>query len=344
MSRLKTVGKIVLVAVGVVVLLGTVAVGYAAATGERKLQFADTPAPAIVASTDSAVIEQGRYLVQGPAHCSACHSGSPGSPRDPAHPEMINQVPLAGGFVFAMGPMGTRYARNLTPDSETGIGRYSDEQVARAIRTGVLPNGELSMFMRFSASNLSDEDLTAVISYLRSLEPVRNEVPPGSWALFGKVLMTYAFGAMEPRLATAPVHVSRADEPSVERGEYLADNVMLCTSCHTINDMATFLPTGPKAGGGLPEASHGADSDMEFVAPNLTSHATGMTGKLSEDVFVTRLKAGRVCLSSIMPWENFGATTDSDLRSVYRYLRSLPPVENDVGPTYRPVGWKPGVE
>jgi len=79
---------------------------------------------------------------------------------------------------------------------------------------------------------------------------------------------------------------------------------------------------------------------MEFAAPNLTSDPkTGMTGRLDEEQFVARIRQGRVFPSSKMPWENVSRMTDADLRSIYRYLRSLPPVENDVGPTYRKQGW-----
>jgi hypothetical protein len=106
-------------------------------------------------------------------------------------------------------------------------------------------------------------------------------------------------------------------------------------------DPMSFQFVGEKGAGSLPEASHGEDADMEFVAPNLTSHPAGVTGRLSEDEFVARLKGGRVFDSSIMPWENFALTTEIDLRSVYRYLRTLPPVDNDVGPSYRPIGWTP---
>lgn len=112
--------------------------------------------------------------------------------------------------------------------------------------------------------------------------------------------------------------------------------------CHTRFDMATLDPTGPTAGGGDPDPSHGSDSDMEYVAPNLTSHPTGVTGKRIEDEFVARLQAGRRYTSSIMPWENVQGRTEADARSIHRYLRSLPPVDDDHGPTYRQAGWKPG--
>lgn len=336
MSKLKVLS---LVAVGLLALVAIGAaglVGYAAATAEDRLMFPDTPEPAIVASSDPEVVARGRYLVHGPAHCAQCHSTD-----DRSRPELIATTPLQGGLSFEMGPIATRYARNLTSDEETGLGRFTDGQIARAIRAGVMPDGQLSIFMRMSVGELSDEDLTAVVSYLRSLEPVRNEVPKGEFYLFGKVLFTYAFPPFAPRATPPPAHVPASEEPDLARGEYLADKVMLCTACHTRTDMGTFQPTGPKAGGSHPEPSHGPDDDMEFVAPNLTSHPTGVTGRLDEDAFVARFRAGRVFASSIMPWENFANVTDSDLRSVYRYLRSLPPVDADLGPTYRKIGWRP---
>ncbi len=334
MSILKKTTKVLAALVGILLLLIGGLLGYAAMTMDGKLQFPDTPSPRIAASTDSLIIEQGRYLVHATAHCAQCHSTD-----DRSRPELTVGTPLSGGLAFEMGPLGTRYAKNLTPDEETGIGRLSDSELARAIRTGVMHSGELSFFMRYSASELSDEDITAIISYLRTLEPVRKQNPEGEWYLVGKALMTYAFPKMLPRPEAGPAHVPADAEPSIERGRYLSDHVMLCSQCHTGFDMKTFLPTGPKLGGSLPDRSHGDDKDMEFVAPNLTSHPTGYTGMVSEDAFVARMKRGRAYKSSIMPWENIGNTTENDLRSVYRYLRSLPPVETDHGPSYRKVGW-----
>lgn len=307
---------------------------WAASTAGEKLAFPDTPYPDLKASTDPEVIARGEYLVRGPAHCSQCHSGT-----DRNAPEQVLTEPLHGGMEFAMGPLGSLFARNLTSDAETGIGRRTDAELARVLRTGVLPEGELSVFMRYSAANLSDEDVIAVISYLRATEPVRNEVPNRQLTTLGLIIVRLAFPEMLPRAADVPVGVPAGEEPSVERGEYLAENVMLCNACHTEYDPATFEPTGPKGGGGLVEVSKGDDTDMEYWPPNLTSHPTGVTGKLDEDAFLARIRAGRAHTTSIMPWENFGQATDADLRSVYRYLKSLPPVDNDQGPTYRPVGW-----
>lgn len=331
---LKIIGFVVLGLVALVAL----AVGYAGMTASGRLQFPSTPLPALKASTDPTIIEQGRYLVHSTAHCAQCHSTD-----DRAHPEKVKDAPLRGGLAFAMGPLGTRYAVNLTPH-ETGLGKRSDAELARAIRTGVLHSGELSFFMRIAAANPSDEDTVAIISYLRSLQPIANQVPEGQWYLFGKVLLTYAFPKLEPRPAASPQHVPPSDTPSVERGKYLAHNLMKCTECHSKVDLSkSFDITGPLAGGSLPDPSHGDDDkDMEFVAPNLTSHATGVTGRMDEAAFVARLRAGRAFKSSIMPWESFAIATDADLKSVYMYLKSLPPVDNDVGATYRRKGDRSG--
>jgi len=326
---MKKVLKIVGIVLGALVAVIAAAVAYAGLTATGRLQFPDTKLPQLKASTDPAVIEQGRYLVHSTAHCSQCHSTD-----DREHPEKIKTSPLRGGLAFAMGPLGTRYAPNLTPHA-SGIAARSDAELARAIKTGIMHSGELSFFMRIASAVPSDEDVLAIISYLRSVKPEAHEVPQGEWYLFGKILLTYAFPPLTPRSDPPPKHVPASDTPSVERGKYLAESLMLCTSCHSKTDPKTFKNFGPVAGGSLPEASHGSDSDMEYVAPNLTSHPTGVTGRMDEAAFVARMRAGRAFKTSIMPWENFGTATDADLKSLYLFLQSLPKVDHDVGQTYR---------
>jgi Cytochrome c len=284
-------------------------------------------------SQDPAVIERGRALAHGAAHCSQCHGDyAREKPQD-----NVDNIALSGGFKFAMGPMGTMWSSNLTPD---GIGKLTDAQLARAIATGVQHDGTLSIFMRYSAANLSAEDLGAVISYLRSLPPVPKNVPRGALTTLGKA--AFSFLTFSPDRTPLPAHVPEGPEPSLERGAYLAENVALCIACHTTYDPMTFQPNGPKGGGGIADPSHGPDSDMDFCAPNLTSSPIGITGKLTEDQFIARMKEGRVFPSSTMPWENFGRLPESDVRSIYRYLKALPPVDTDPGPSYRKKDWQPG--
>ncbi len=328
------------IAIGVGALLALLLVAvagfsaWAITTFDGRQLFPGVERPPIKSSTDPAVIAAGKYLVHGPAHCSQCHSTS-----DRDHPEKIKDTPLQGGLEFAMGPIATTYAANLTAHAETGLGKLSDADIARVIRTGVQHDDRLSFFMMLAASKPSDEDLVAIISYLRSLPAVEHRVTRGEWKPLGKVM--FSMLSVGPVTEPAPKHVPPADEPSVERGRYLSKHVMLCSGCHSAFDMGTMKNVGPEAAGGSPDPSHGKDADKEFVAPNLTSDATGITGRMDEATFIARIRSGRAFASSIMPWEPFQSTTDSDLKSVYRYLKSLPPVKNDVGPTYRDQGWKP---
>lgn len=327
--------KLVAVLSAALVVAVAVVVVVLASSLERKLSFPETQYPDVKASTDPAVIAQGESLVRSAAHCSQCHSDT-----QRANPSANTpSVALSGGFEFDFGPLGKQYAANLTPDVETGIGGRTDAQLARTITTGVLADGQLSVLMRYSAADLSREDVVAVVSYLRSLSPVKRPVSPSALTMLGKA--AFATMTFTPDLSPLPAHVPAADEPSLERGRYLAEHVALCLSCHSQHDPATFLPVGPRGAGGEAEPSPDPSSSMEFAPPNLTAHPTGVTGRLTEEQFVERLRAGRAFVDSKMPWENLSRMRESDLRSIYRYLRSLPPVDRDGGPGFREQGWKP---
>ena len=286
----------------------------------------DAPYPAIRATTDSATIARGRYLAFGPAHCAGCHVGA----ADTAALKAGGEPPLQGGFVFVI-PPGRWYVPNITPDSATGIGRRSDAELARLLRHGVRADGRAAMpFM--TAQLASDEDLVALISFLRSRAPVRNEVPDHRPNLLGKAVLSFAIEPLGPRAAPPAVSPTGA---TVERGDYLANGLAACVGCHTARNMRTGAFTGPLfAGGGVFEVDDG--SRRELVTPNLTpDSATGRIAQWSEDLFVARFRAPRAIKESIMPWEFFARMSDEDLRAVYRYLRTLPPVRYETGPSIR---------
>jgi len=169
----------------------------------------DVPEPDLHASTDPAVIARGEYIVYGPAHCIVCHSGSVEQFQrfvDDGTPPT-----LSGGYPLPMGPLGTLYPKNLTPDRETGIGRYSDPQLARMLRHGVRPDGQASIPLLMPFSEMSDADVVAAISFLRSLPPVRHEVPQNQWTTFGKVMRTFVEAA-RPKLDGHPPKESPSQE------------------------------------------------------------------------------------------------------------------------------------
>ncbi len=314
-----------------VVTLGFI--GYVEASSGSRMSYPETPYPDIHASRDPAVIARGHELVFGAAHCVSCHGDY-----EREHPEALRRdVPLTGGLLLAP-PFGSFYPPNITSDEETGIGAWSDAELARVIRTGVRRDGELSFFMKFSVGNLTDEDLTAVVSYLRSTAPVRHVVPPSEPNFMARAMSVLVELTPDPNVA--PTGVTEG-EASVERGRYLATGPAACVACHSpvSPDNPLALWEGHELSGGDPMPSE-VDPSMELSPPNLTPDPeTGITGQWDEERFVARFASGaRVHADSIMPWECFGRMPETDLRALYRYLRSLPAVRRDTGPSYRPTG------
>ena len=304
----------------VIVVAGLGLSGYAMLRWDRTF---DAPLPDVHASTDSAVIARGRYLAYGPALCAACHVASDLNPRL----DKGEQVPLSGGHVWKF-PLGTFRSPNLTPDPETGIGRVSDAHLARMIRHMVRRDGRAALpFMAFQ--NLSDDDLVAIISFLRSQPPVRNAVRPHDITFLGKVVAAYLIKPKGPD-GTPPAHTPAG--PSVARGEYLVNAASDCIGCHTQRNPIDGSFTGPKLAGGGTFPVEG-EPDKVLVSPNLTPDPkTGRIYAWTEDQFVARFRQGKVLPKTYMPWGAVSRMTDEDLRSVYRYLKSLPPVVNETGP------------
>lgn len=283
------------------------------------------PEPEIRASRDPEVIARGRYLAYGPSHCAACHTPN----EQLARVDAGEELPLVGGHVFAL-PIGTIRTPNLTPDPETGIGRVSDARLARMLRHGVRHDGRAAMpFME--TRDLSDEDVQALISFLRAQEPVRNPVADHELNAVGRALLAFL---IEPRGPAAPPPArSPAAAPTAERGAYLANSVAACVSCHTQRSPMDGSETGPRFAGGTPMEVEG-DPEHVFVPPNLTPDPrTGRIAGWSEDEFVARFRAGRTYEKSHMPWGAYGKMSDDDLRALYRYLRGLAPVDNPTGPS-----------
>jgi mono/diheme cytochrome c family protein len=324
MKRFAKWGGIVL---GVIVLAATGLVGWVQVTWSA--DHPDTPLPAIAATDDPETIARGEYIVQAVAHCSTCHQ--PAEYTDARR--LVPGAPLEGGYTILAGPFGTFTAANITPHAD-GIGGMTDGEIARVVRHGVNRSGRLSPVMHLAVGPMSDEDLTAVVSWLRAQEPVAGRRVDSKFGILGKALA----GRFEPRMDAAPAHVP-AGGISVERGRYLADGPAMCAGCHTPTDpMAGFAPTGPAYSGGVPEAD-AVNAGFEITAPNLTPDPrTGHIARWTEDQFVARFASGRVIDGSIMPWEAFGLMTEEDVRSIYRYLRTIAPVERETGPTHRRKG------
>jgi len=177
---------------------------------------------------------------------------------------------------------------------------------------------------------LADDDLQAVVSYLRTLPPVHNQVPAHHYTVLGKVIRATVLAKPVGPSTTPLTRAPRG--ASVETGRYLVESVALCWACHTERSQMTGALTGPRFGGttGFTETD---DPGHSWSPPNITSDPeTGRLGKMSEDQFVARFRQGRVIPGSPMPWQAFSRLNEEDLRAIYRYLKSVPPVKRDNGP------------
>jgi len=279
----------------------------------------DAPYPAIHASKDSAVLARGKYLVYGPAHCADCH-GPVGSD------DIVNKgglVALPGGKVFEL-PIGKVYPKNITPDMETGIGNLPDSQIARSLRYGVGHDGRAMLdFMPFH--NTSDEDLTAIISYLRTMEPVKNKVPDNSFNVLGKVMKAFV---IKPTGPDGEVAKSVKQDSSLEYGKYLATYVANCRGCHTNRDLKSGAYIGPFFAGGFEMEG---DKNHIFHTPNISpDKKTGHIYNWTEEDFLNRFHKGKIYPQSPMPWGPFSHMSDMEIKAIYRFLQTVQPQENKI--------------
>jgi len=326
--------KILLYAVAVILLAILSLFIYVSLTWDKS--YHDWPDPPLASSSDSAVIARGRYLVLGPAHCNSCHVSSI---QDLEDSDKGANIPLKGGVGFPMGPLGTMFTRNITPDKTTGIGRYTDGQVFRMMRHGIRPDGLASLPLLMPFWNMADDDLIAVVSYLRSIEPVENSVPENEWTFIGKAVraLTPTFKPIEnPEAAKVAPPMS---PPSIARGEYLSRYVTNCVGCHTPRDITTFEATGPEFSGGMEfepwpalNKHFNLDTTLWLRTPNITPHPGGVFVRYpTPEDFIRRFRQGRTIPISPMDWGPFSRISDEDLTSIWMFLSSLEPVENEVG-------------
>lgn len=298
------------------VLLGA-ALALSAACGPKTFPLTD---PGIVAAKEDAeLVARGEYLFHGPAGCSGCHStvevGLAMKAGDKPTP--------SGGHVWKMGPLGTLYSPNITADEKTGVGKWSDQDLARMIKHGQRPDGTAGTFMVFAVGLIADEDVRALVSYMRTLPPVAHEVPRHEIGLLGALVL----GGIEPKandVKTAPPLGA-----TVERGQYLAWGPADCRGCHSEADGFAV-----KAGREFVGADQPMESELEgdantYLPPNLRPDPSGITGKWTEEQFLARFKEGRVHKGSPMPWGSYQNMQEDDVKALWLYFKSLAPVKKD---------------
>ena len=261
---------------------------------------------------DAGLLERGRYLGEVVAYCGACHHGfGPGM-------QPVAGMALAGGRVFE--ERGFRaVAPNITGDRETGIGAWTDAQVAAAIRGGHRPDGSLlgPPMPVEGYRGISDRDLAALVAWLRSVPAVRHAVTERS---------RYPFALTPPGPPVATVPDPPADDP-VARGRYIAENLAHCMDCHSAQlSEGRADPNGRGARGLVLEGPWGA-----VQAANISSHPTEGIGRWTDEQILGAITRGvsadgRRLAAPMGGRAPVWARMDpADLRAVVAYLRSLPP-------------------
>jgi mono/diheme cytochrome c family protein len=263
-------------------------------------------------------LARGRYLVEGVGGCFDCHSQvdkdfkdlKPGEPMVPVHKG-------AGRVIFEEGDA-RLVAPNITPDVQTGAGTWTDDQIARAIREGIGHDGRtLFPVMPYQDfRGFSDEDTASIVVYLRSLPAVHNELPKRQLPFPLSRLINSA-----PQPLNAPVVADTHDQ--VARGKYIAE--IVCAGCHTPKDkMGKPIPGMKFAGGDT--------MDGHIYSANITSDPSGIS-YYSEELFVKALRTGYVGarpLNPPMPWWIFRNMSDDDLKAIFAYLKTVPPVHHRI--------------
>ncbi len=284
------------------------------------LFLALTAAPAWSGSPAD-LIPRGRYIFAAAGGCG-CHTETGKAATG------LN----AGGRRLDV-PFGTVYSTNITPDRMTGIGAWTDEQIIAAIRLGRRPNGERILpvhpFMTFNG--MAEEDLRALVAYLRTLTPIKKANLPKriTIPLFESVFLPAWLAAFAPQETPPP----SAPTSGPARGEYLVRAVSHCGECHTPRGITQAVDNSRFLAGN-------ANGPENSVVPNITPDKdTGLRWSEEEIAYYLGTGntpsgdvAGGIMAESIQGTSvGYKDLTEADLLAIARYLKSIPPIRNKVG-------------
>jgi mono/diheme cytochrome c family protein len=263
-------------------------------------------------------VEQGEYLVRT-GGCVSCHTAAGGQS-------------FAGGRALTT-PFGTFYSPNITPDPETGIGHWTDQQFLRALREGVRPDGAnyFPVFPYTSFTGISDSDALAIKAYLFSRPAVHQENKPHdvgwpfSWRLLqtGWKFLFFTSGPFQPSPEHSDVH---------NRGAYLVTALAHCGECDTPRNLFGAVRSSmPLAG--TPDGPEGQ------LVPNITPDPDTGIGKWERDDVVQLLRTGSTPEQSKVKGamreaieDGLKYLSDADLDAIADYLFAQPPIVHDVRP------------
>jgi hypothetical protein len=274
-----------------------------------------------------ASIARGSYLANSVCACMDCHSKRDWSKF--AGPIVVNTLGQGGEeFGDNEGLPGQYYAKNITPFA---IQDWTDGEILRAIACGVDKDGKalFPIMPYLNYGTLDRKDLFAIIAYLRTLPPIKSNVPESE----SDFPMNFIINTI-PRKAEYSAMPSGNDK--VNYGKYLF-TAASCNDCHTRQEKGKPVAGMELAGGFSFPLSTGGNVNSANITPDME---TGI-GKWSEEAFVKRFKVyadsayitaaiKKGDYNTVMPWMVFATMTSGDLKAIYAYLRTIRPVKNNV--------------
>lgn len=276
--------------------------------------------PAFAQAQTNIAVAEGQHIFALAGGC-ACHT-------------VPKETPHAGGRAFPI-PFGTVYSTNITQDKDTGLGAWSDQQIHDAMVKGIRRDGSwiLPVMPYEKYSGMAQEDLKALIAYLRTLKPVKKPTPQlKTWAPFARNLGVPIFLKIFGRFSNPP---AQAPKSGVERGRYLVDHVSLCGDCHTPRNSIGV----PKQSFYLAGASQKIGPLGEAV-PNITpDKETGIGEWKREDIAELLISGTKPDLDNVqgLMYEVIQGTTHGykdmkkeDALAIADYLKSIPAIKNKI--------------
>ena len=272
-------------------------------------------------------LARGKYLANNVCVCIDCHSTR--NWNEFSGP-LVESTVGKGGEVFdqRFGFPGSFYSKNLTP---YGIGNWTDAEILKAISSGVSKDGKalFPVMPHPHFGQMDKEDLESIIVYLRSLKPIKNNVPES--------VADFPMNFIINTIPKAPQYSKRPSESNaVAYGSYLF-NAASCSECHTKQDKGKPIEGMELAGGfEFPMVTGGIAKSA-----NITQDKETGIGKWSEEDFVKRFKfytdstyvANKISkgnFNTVMPWTMYGGMKESDLKAIYAYLKTVKPIHNNV--------------
>jgi mono/diheme cytochrome c family protein len=307
---------------GVAIIVIATAVGIWIVRGPRPMAFAEGPKVALAdykagdptgvppSLAKASQVERGEYLAKA-ADCMVCHTAPGGKD-------------YAGGVGFKL-PFGTLYSTNITPDKETGIGNYSDQDFLNALHRGVRRDGaRLYPAMPYTSyTYITDVDALAIRAYLFSLPPVHEAAPANTLTFpfnqrWGMMFWSALFNS------DARFEPDTSKSPEWNRGAYLAEALAHCGECHTPRNLAFALDNRKKFAGAVTAGWH---------AFNISSDKVNGIGAWRDDDLISYLSIGHAAghgtasgpMGEVVD-QSFSQMAPEDIRAVVAYLRNVPAI------------------